>query len=63
MEKVTFLTCREATTKDHANHLRVAGATFKRLDVSGHETSSNEGASMTEACVIGVDKECEAYFS
>ena len=49
--------------KDEADDSRVANATSKAFDVSGHETSSDKGASMTEAFVIGADKECEAYFS
>ena len=41
--------------------MRIADATSKGSDVSRRETSSNEGESMTEACVITKDKDCVAY--
>ena len=41
--------------------MRIADATSKGSDVSRRETSSNEGASMTEVCVITKDKDCVAY--
>ena len=41
--------------------MRIADATSKGSDVSRRETSSNEGESMTEACVITKDKEYVAY--
>ena len=64
MAPETFSSCKERLTKNETKELRVANATSSEDKCFGKrivsETSSDEGTSMSKACMIKGDKKCEA---
>ena len=64
VEQDTFSSCKERMTKKETNELRMANATSCEDKCFGthivSETSSDEGASISKACMIKGDKKCEA---
>ena len=64
VEQDAFSSCKETMMKNETNESRVANATSSEDKCFGtrivSETSSDEGASMSKACMIKGDKKCEA---
>ena len=63
VEEATFSSSGETTTKDETNDSRMVNATSRENECLRtcivFETSSDEGASMSNACFIKGDKKCE----
>ena len=64
VEQATFSSYRETTAKDEADDSRTVNATSREDECFRtrvvFETSGDEGASMSKACLIKGDKKCEA---
>ena len=64
VEEATFSSSGETTTKDETDDSRMVNATSRENECLRtcivFETSSDEGASMSKACLIKGDKKCEA---
>ena len=62
VEQETFSSCKETMMKNETNESRTTNAKCFRTRIVS-ETSSDEGASLSKACMIKRDKESEAHIN